>query len=94
MLSGLILLCKNCSIGSLGRDYIEDGVENVTLANSIFTGSDNGLRIKTWGRPSTSFVRNVNFRNIVMKNVENPIIIDQNYCPDKLGCPNQVIMKI
>ncbi|KAI5666499.1 hypothetical protein M9H77_16352 [Catharanthus roseus] len=82
------------SIGSLGRDYIEDGVENVTLANSIFTGSDNGLRIKTWGRPSTSFVRNVNFRNIIMKNVENPIIIDQNYCPDKLGCPNQVIMKI
>ncbi|KAK6161571.1 hypothetical protein DH2020_004952 [Rehmannia glutinosa] len=77
------------SIGSLGRDFNEDGVENVTLINSVFTGSDNGLRIKTWARPSKGFVRNINYRNIVMKNVENPIIIDQNYCPNNQGCPRQ-----
>ncbi|KAL1559240.1 endo-polygalacturonase [Salvia divinorum] len=77
------------SIGSLGRSFDEDGVENVTLINSAFSGSDNGLRIKTWARPSKGFVRNINFRNIIMKNVENPIIIDQNYCPNNQGCPSQ-----
>ncbi|KAL3642142.1 hypothetical protein CASFOL_012957 [Castilleja foliolosa] len=77
------------SIGSLGRDFNEDGVENVTLVNSVFTGSDNGLRIKTWARPSLGFVRNINYRNIIMKNVKNPIIIDQNYCPNNQGCPRQ-----
>ncbi|KAF7851380.1 hypothetical protein BT93_L4051 [Corymbia citriodora subsp. variegata] len=77
------------SIGSLGRDATEDGVQNVTLTNAIFTGSDNGVRIKSWARPTTSFVRNVLFQNIVMKNVKNPIIIDQNYCPNNQGCPRQ-----
>ncbi|XP_050237891.1 polygalacturonase-like [Mercurialis annua] len=77
------------SIGSLGRQFKEDGVQNITLTNAVFTGSDNGVRIKTWARPSTSFVRNVLFQNIIMTNVQNPIIIDQDYCPDNIGCPNQ-----
>ncbi|KAK4403274.1 Polygalacturonase [Sesamum angolense] len=77
------------SIGSLGKDFKEDGVENVTLINSVFSGSDNGLRIKTWGRASKGFVRNIRYQNIVMRNVENPIIIDQNYCPGNQGCPRQ-----
>lgn len=69
----------------------EKGVENVTLTNAIFSGSDNGVRIKTWARPSNGFVRNVVFQNIVMNKVKNPIIIDQNYCPNNQGCPGQVI---
>ncbi|KAJ9187196.1 hypothetical protein P3X46_002681 [Hevea brasiliensis] len=77
------------SIGSLGRQLYEDGVQNITLTDSVFTGSDNGVRIKTWARPSTGFVRNVLFQNIIMRNVENPIIIDQNYCPNNIGCPRQ-----
>ncbi|XP_027119583.1 polygalacturonase-like [Coffea arabica] len=77
------------SIGSLGRDFNEDGVQNVTLINSVFSGSDNGLRIKSWARPTTAFVSNIKFQNIIMKNVGNPIIIDQNYCPDNRGCPRQ-----
>ncbi|KAF7851381.1 hypothetical protein BT93_L4052 [Corymbia citriodora subsp. variegata] len=77
------------SIGSLGREATEDGVQNVTLTNAVFTGSDNGVRIKSWARPTTSFVRNVLFQNIIMKNVKNPIIIDQNYCPNNQGCPRQ-----
>lgn len=84
--------CLCCSIGSLGREYEEDGVQNVTLSYSIFTGSDNGLRIKSWARPSTSFVKNINYRNIVMKYVDNPIIIDQNYCPNNKDCPQQVTL--
>lgn len=78
------------SIGSLGKELNEDGVENVTLTNSVFTGSDNGVRIKSWARPSRSFVRNVFFQNIIMRNVKNPIVIDQNYCPNNQGCPNKV----
>ncbi|KAK4750330.1 hypothetical protein SAY87_027779 [Trapa incisa] len=77
------------SIGSLGRDYNEGGVQDVMLVNSVFVGSDNGVRIKTWARPTTSFVKNVVFQNLVMRNVQNPIIIDQNYCPSNRGCPNQ-----
>ncbi|KAL3567263.1 hypothetical protein D5086_029914 [Populus alba] len=53
------------------------------------SGSDNGVRIKSWARPSNGFVRNVVFQNLIMKNVKNPIIIDQNYCPDNQGCPGQ-----
>ncbi|KAK2413843.1 endo-polygalacturonase [Trifolium repens] len=77
------------SIGSLGQKMDEKGVENVTLTNAIFYGSDNGVRIKSWARPSNGYVRNVLFQNIVMNNVENPIIIDQNYCPNNQGCPGQ-----
>ncbi|KAL2336108.1 hypothetical protein Fmac_010554 [Flemingia macrophylla] len=78
------------SIGSLGKEMEEKGVENVTLTNAIFSGSDNGVRIKTWARPSNGFVRNVRFQNIIMDKVENPIIIDQNYCPNNQGCPGQI----
>ncbi|KAJ4723885.1 polygalacturonase-like [Melia azedarach] len=77
------------SIGSLGQELNEDGVENVTLTDSVFTGSDNGVRIKSWARPSKGFVRGVLFQNLIMKNVESPIIIDQNYCPHNQGCPSK-----
>ncbi|XP_023531182.1 polygalacturonase-like [Cucurbita pepo subsp. pepo] len=77
------------SIGSLGKEFDEQGVQNVTLMNAVFTKSDNGVRIKTWARPGNGFVKHVVFQNIVMNNVKNPIIIDQNYCPDNEGCPGQ-----
>ncbi|CAL9213845.1 unnamed protein product [Arabidopsis halleri] len=77
------------SIGSLAKQLNEDGVENVTVSSSVFTGSQNGVRIKSWARPSTGFVRNVFFQNLIMRNVQNPIIIDQNYCPSNQGCPNE-----
>ncbi|KAJ4723883.1 polygalacturonase-like [Melia azedarach] len=76
------------SIGSLGDYLVEEGVENVTVTVSVFTRTQNGLRIKTWARPSNGFVRNIRFQNIRMRSVFNPIIIDQNYCPD-YRCPHQ-----
>lgn len=79
------------SIGSLGKEANENGVENVTLINAVFTKSDNGVRIKTWPTPSNGFVRHVIFQNIVMINVKNPILIDQNYCPNHQSCSLQVI---
>ncbi|BAT74833.1 hypothetical protein LR48_Vigan01g132600 [Vigna angularis] len=77
------------SIGSLGKDFKEAGVQNVTVKTVTFTGTQNGVRIKTWGRPSNGFVRNVLFQDAIMVNVENPVIIDQNYCPGNKGCPGQ-----
>ncbi|KAJ8439379.1 hypothetical protein Cgig2_021793 [Carnegiea gigantea] len=77
------------SIGSLGKEVNEAGVQNVTVKTATFTGTDNGVRIKSWGRPSNGFVRNVLFEHITMVNAKNPIIIDQNYCPDNKGCPGK-----
>ncbi|KAJ4954134.1 hypothetical protein NE237_030966 [Protea cynaroides] len=78
------------SIGSLGREMEEPGVQNVTVKTVTFTGSQNGFRIKTWGRPSNGFVNGVLFQDGIMENVDNPIIIDQNYCPLGKYCPGQV----
>ncbi|CAL1377160.1 unnamed protein product [Linum trigynum] len=77
------------SIGSLGKQLHEAGVQNVTVKTVTFTGTQNGLRIKSWGRPSTGFARGILFQHAVMNNVQNPIVIDQNYCPGEKGCPGQ-----
>ncbi|KAL0341388.1 UNVERIFIED_CONTAM: Polygalacturonase [Sesamum radiatum] len=78
------------SIGSLGKDYEEAGVRNVTVKTTTFKNTQNGLRIKTWARASKGFVKGVFFQHAVMTNVQNPIVIDQNYCPDHKNCPGQV----
>ncbi|KAL5718282.1 endo-polygalacturonase [Ranunculus cassubicifolius] len=78
------------SIGSLGKSLVEQGVQNVTVKTVTFTGTQNGLRIKTWGRPSNGFVNGVLVQHITMNNVQNPLVIDQNYCPRNEGCPNKV----
>ncbi|KAK6245177.1 hypothetical protein QUC31_011586 [Theobroma cacao] len=80
--------CK--SIGSLGKEFEEPGVQNVTVKSVTFTGTQNGVRIKSWGRPSTGYARNILFQHAVMTDVENPIVIDQHYCPDEKNCPGQV----
>lgn len=72
----------------------EAGVQNVTVKTVTFTGTENGLRVKTWARPSNGFVRGVLFQHAVMVNVQNPIIIDQQYCPNDNNCPNQVCDRI
>ncbi|KAJ6865779.1 polygalacturonase-like [Populus alba x Populus x berolinensis] len=78
------------SIGSLGKESQEAGVQNVTVKTATFTGTQNGLRIKSWGRPSNGFARDILFQHAVMNNVQNPIVIDQNYCPGEKNCPGQV----
>ncbi|KAG5242243.1 polygalacturonase [Salix suchowensis] len=82
------------SIGSLGKEFNEDGVENIMLTNSVFSGSDNGVRIKSWAKPSNGFVRKVVFQNLIMKDVKNPIIIDQNYCPGNTGTSGIKISRV
>ncbi|XP_057778251.1 polygalacturonase-like [Salvia miltiorrhiza] len=74
------------SIGSMGGNPNEDGVEHIVVNNSKFTNTDNGVRIKTWAKPSNAYARDIVFENLVMEDVANPIIIDQEYCPEK-NCP-------
>lgn len=57
-----------CSIGSLGKQLKEDDVHTVTLTRAVFSGSDNGVGIKSWASPSTGVVRNIFFQNINMRN--------------------------
>ena len=61
----------------------------MTVTNSVFTKTQNGVRVKAWARPYGSYARNLVFRNLIMRNVGNPIIIDQKYCPDN-SCPHEV----
>ncbi|XP_010489712.1 PREDICTED: polygalacturonase-like [Camelina sativa] len=64
--------------------------DGVSIINSrISTGddctvqeTDNGLRIKTWPTAACSTVASgIHFEDIILKNVSNPILIDQEYCP-------------
>ncbi|CAN1288973.1 unnamed protein product, partial [Linum perenne] len=84
------LWIENISCGpGLGKEFHEAGVQNVTVKTVTFTGTENGVRIKSWGRPSTGFAKDILFQHVVMNNVHNPIVIDQNYCPDEKNCPGQ-----
>ena len=82
------------SIGSLGKYPNEDNVQGLYVANCNLTGTQNGLRIKTWATPAASTVSNLTFENIRMNEVYNPIIIDQQYCPKLGGCGNKVTTNI
>ncbi|XP_075669673.1 uncharacterized protein LOC142639364 [Castanea sativa] len=71
------------SVGSLGGGPNEEDVSGLTVTNCTFIGTQNGLRVKTWARSYASSVFNLTFEDIIMDNVNNPIIIDQQYCPSR-----------
>ncbi|KAL0740621.1 hypothetical protein Bca4012_082134 [Brassica carinata] len=71
------------SVGSIGRYKDEKSIEGITVRNSVFKGTMNGLRIKTWAKSvSETSVSNFLYENIQMIDVGNPIVIDQQYCPN------------
>ncbi|EXB32775.1 Polygalacturonase QRT2 [Morus notabilis] len=76
------------SIGSLGADNSEAVVSNVMVNRATFSGTTNGVRIKTW-QGGSGYAKNIIFQNISMRNVSNPIIIDQNYCDQDEACHEQ-----
>ncbi|CAN6453377.1 unnamed protein product [Victoria cruziana] len=83
------------SVGSLGRYSYEKDVSGVTVKGCTITGTMNGVRIKSWqASPNSISARNMTFDNIIVKDVANPIIIDQNYCPFKLACAQQAPSRI
>ncbi|KAG9141283.1 hypothetical protein Leryth_001759 [Lithospermum erythrorhizon] len=75
-----------CSIGSLGDSYNEAGVQNVTVTSSVFTKTQNGVRVKSCS--STGYAKNLNFRNLIMKSV-TPNYHRSKYCPDNRFCPTR-----
>ncbi|WOL15056.1 hypothetical protein Cni_G23837 [Canna indica] len=76
------------SIGSLGKSNSYDQVHDIKVESSLISNTENGVRIKTW-QGGSGYVRKIVFRNIEMKNVSNPIIIDQYYCDSPRKCQNQ-----
>ena len=62
------------SIGSYTSPY----VSNMTVINCTFTNTTAGLRIKT-DRDRGGFVHNISYFNIVMTNLQNPILIYTEY---------------
>ncbi|KMZ55982.1 Polygalacturonase, family GH28 [Zostera marina] len=76
------------SIGSLGQSGAYADVNDVIVDGALMRNTDNGVRIKTW-QGGDGFVRDVIFKNILMVNVSNPIIIDQFYCDSNTPCRNQ-----
>ncbi|URE43401.1 Glycosyl hydrolases family 28 [Musa troglodytarum] len=80
------------SIGSLSKNANEKDVNGLAVRKCTFTGTTNGLRIKTWpSSPARLQATGFLFEDIIMNNVYNPIIIDQNYCP-YANCPETVYL--
>ncbi|XP_058076952.1 exopolygalacturonase-like [Magnolia sinica] len=71
------------SVGSLGKRPNEENVANIHVKNCTLTGTDNGVRIKTWPASPVLQAKNFTFEDITMNNARFPIIIDQKYCPSK-----------
>lgn len=85
--SSIAVLCG--SIGSLGDTPEQVAVRNITVKGAALAGTTNGLRIKTWAKANAGAVTGVSFSGVVMRNVSNPIIVDQNYCPGNASCPTE-----
>lgn len=73
------------SIGSLGDDNSRAEVSGVTIDSVQLYGTTNGARIKTW-QGGSGYAKGITFQNMIMDNVQNPIIIDQNYCDSAKPC--------
>ncbi|KAK4484620.1 hypothetical protein RD792_007209 [Penstemon davidsonii] len=77
------------SVGSMGKSDMEENVDGVSVVNCTFIGTLNGVQIKTWpdSKAAGGFASGFVYDNILMKNVDNPIFINQQYCPFNLCNP-------
>uniref|UniRef100_A0ACD5XA32 Uncharacterized protein n=1 Tax=Avena sativa TaxID=4498 RepID=A0ACD5XA32_AVESA len=76
------------SVGSLGDDNSRAEVSRIYIDTVRLYGTTNGARIKTW-QGGSGYAKDIVFQNMVMDSVQNPIIIDQNYCDSAKPCKNQ-----
>ncbi|PON63588.1 Glycoside hydrolase [Parasponia andersonii] len=81
------------SVGSLGKYQNEEAVEGVIVKNCTIKNTKNGVRIKTWPDSLDGLASNMNFEDIIMENVGNPVLIDQEYCPGNL-CNGKVPSRV
>jgi polygalacturonase len=84
------LLITNCSFGaghgvSIGSG-ISVGISNLTVVNCTFNGTQNGIRIKCSGRSAP--IKNLNYLNLTMTNVNMPIVIYSYY--NVTGTPHRI----
>ncbi|PAN18347.1 hypothetical protein PAHAL_3G195900 [Panicum hallii] len=70
------------SIGTLGVNGSVDYVEKIKVDTLFISNAENGVRVKTTKNGVGGFARKVKFESIVMRNVTNPIIIDQGNSDD------------
>ncbi|GER48422.1 pectin lyase-like superfamily protein [Striga asiatica] len=73
-------------IGSLGSGGF-DVVENVRVRNCTLRNTLTGVRIKT-NQGGKGYARKISFQGIKFVAVDNPIQIEQFYCPLKVNCQN------
>ncbi|KAL2516584.1 putative polygalacturonase [Forsythia ovata] len=74
------------SIGALGHGGY-DVVENVRVTNCTLKNTLTGVRLKTW-QGGKGYARKISFEGIKFVDVDNPIQIDQYYCPTRVNCQN------
>jgi len=70
------------SIGTLGVNGSVDYVEKIKVDTLFISNAGNGVRVKTTKNGVGGFARKVKFESIVMRNVTNPIIVDQGNSDD------------
>uniref|UniRef100_A0A452ZQJ6 Polygalacturonase n=1 Tax=Aegilops tauschii subsp. strangulata TaxID=200361 RepID=A0A452ZQJ6_AEGTS len=73
------------SIGSIGETPVADRLEKIEVDTMFIANTSNGLLIKTW-QDGCGYARKVKFANVVMKNVSDPIIIDQYRSEHPIPC--------
>ncbi|CAN4101917.1 unnamed protein product [Withania somnifera] len=78
------------SIGSLGKRTNEKDVKGVVVRNCTFHGTTHGARIKTYMDSIPLQLSDVVYEDIVMKDVKNPILIDQHYNSKNKKEPSKV----
>ncbi|CAN6346003.1 unnamed protein product [Urochloa humidicola] len=70
------------SIGTLGVDNSIDYVEKIKIDTLFISNAENGVRVRTAKNGGDGFARKVKFESIIMRNVTNPIIVDQGNSND------------
>lgn len=56
------------------------GIQNVTVERCIFSGTERGFRVKTRrGRGRIGHISGVTFRNIIMRDVDTPFVVNMYY---------------
>lgn len=76
------------SIGSLGDKDTPAHVSDIIVDGATLTKTTNGLRIKTY-QGGSGIASNIQFRNIKLNDVDNPIIINQKYCDREEPCEDE-----
>ncbi|KAL2485759.1 Exopolygalacturonase [Abeliophyllum distichum] len=67
------------SVGSLGKRPEEKDVQGISFINCTLIGTTNGARIKTYHASPSLQASGIIYKDIIVTDVQNPIIIDQHY---------------